>query len=46
MCGKPILVENNTCEVLGDSFEVESHGLVQLKGKTIEVEVFSVTAKI
>jgi len=42
--GKPILVEHVTREALGDSFKIEPHGLVQLKGKTIEVEVFSVSA--
>jgi adenylate cyclase len=31
-----------TC--VGDTYKIESHGLVQLKGKTIEVAVFSVSA--
>ena len=42
--GKPILINEVTREALGDSFKIESHGPVQLKGKTIEVEVFSVAA--
>ncbi len=40
--GRPILIESVTCAGLNDSVKVESHGLVQLKGKTIEVEVFSI----
>ena len=43
--GKPILIESVTRSALSDSFELESHGMVQLKGKTIEVEVFSISAK-
>ena len=42
--GKPILINDVTRQALGDSFKIESHGPVQLKGKTIEVEVFSVAA--
>ena len=42
--GKPILINEVTREALGDSFKIESHGPVQLKGKTIEVDVFSVSA--
>ena len=40
--GKPILIEGMTRSALGDEFQVESHGLIQFKGKTVEVEVFSV----
>jgi len=40
--GKPILIEANTRAALGPALKVESHGLAQLKGKTIEVEIFSV----
>ena len=40
--GKPILIEGVTRSALGDAFQVESHGLIQFKGKTVEVEVFSV----
>lgn len=40
--GKPILIEGVTRSALGDEFQVESHGLIQFKGKTVEVEVFSV----
>jgi len=42
--GRPILIESVTRSDLNDSFKVESHGLMQLKGKTVEVEVFSVSA--
>lgn len=40
--GKPILIEGVTRAAIGDAFKVESHGMVQLKGKTVDVEVFSV----
>jgi adenylate cyclase len=40
--GAPILIEAETRAALSDAFRVESHGQVQLKGKTLEVEVFSV----
>ena len=40
--GKPILIDGVTCAALGDKFKVESHGPAQLKGKTKDVEVFSV----
>jgi class 3 adenylate cyclase len=40
--GKPILIEGITRAALDDTFKTESHGLVQLKGKTTEIEVFSV----
>jgi len=43
--GKPVLIEGVTRAALDDTFETESHGLVQLKGKTTEIEVFSVQAK-
>jgi len=43
--GKPILIESITRSAIGDKFNVESHGAVQLKGKTTEVEVFSVQGK-
>ena len=39
---KPILIEGVTRSALGDAFPVESHGLIQFKGKTVGVEVFSV----
>jgi adenylate cyclase len=42
--GKPILIEGVTRAALGDAYKIESHGSVQLKGKTIEVELFSVSA--
>ena len=41
--GEPILIESATRTALGDAFQVRSHGPMQLKGKTVEVEVFSVT---
>ena len=40
--GEPILIESATRTALGDAFKVKSHGPMQLKGKTVEVEVFSV----
>jgi class 3 adenylate cyclase len=42
--GEPILIESATRTALGAAFNVKSHGVIQLKGKTVEVEVFSVTA--
>jgi adenylate cyclase len=42
--GKPILIESVTRAALGNTFKIESHGFAQLKGKTIEVEIFSVSA--
>jgi class 3 adenylate cyclase len=42
--GEPILIESATRTALGDAFKVKSHGPIQLKGKTVEVEVFSVLA--
>jgi len=43
--GKPILIDGNTRAALGDAFKVESHGPAQLKGKTRDVEVFSVVTE-
>jgi len=43
--GGPILIEGVTRAALDDTFMTESHGPVQLKGKTTEVEVFSVQLK-
>jgi class 3 adenylate cyclase len=40
--GEPILIEAVTRAALGDEFKATSHGLVQFKGKTTEVEVFSI----
>jgi class 3 adenylate cyclase len=40
--GEPILIESVTRAALSGEFHVESHGRIQLKGKTVEVEVFSV----
>ena len=40
--GRPILIEGVTRAALGEAFVTESHGPVQLKGKTKDVEVFSV----
>jgi adenylate cyclase len=42
--GRPILIESVTRAALGDAYKIESHGSVQLKGKTMEVEIFSVSA--
>jgi len=40
--GKPILIDGNTQSALGNSIKTNAEGLVQLKGKTVEVPVFSV----
>src|SRR5215216_79113 len=40
--GEPILIESATRTALDDAFKVKSYGPIQLKGKTVEVEVFSV----
>jgi len=40
--GEPILIEDATRTALGDMVKVKSHGPMQLKGKTVEVEIFSV----
>lgn len=40
--GRTVLIDDHTRLALGDSYKTESHGLVQLKGKTAEVEVFSI----
>jgi adenylate cyclase len=40
--GEPILIEGVTRASLSETFKAESHGLVQLKGKTIEIEIFSI----
>ena len=42
--GKPILIEGATRSALSEAFQVEAHGPMQLKGKTVEIEVFSVSA--
>lgn len=42
--GRSILIESVTRAALGDAYKIESHGSVQLKGKTMEVEIFSVSA--
>jgi class 3 adenylate cyclase len=39
---EPILIEGITRAALSEAFKVDSHGMVQLKGKTNEVEVFSI----
>lgn len=39
---RPILIEGVTREALNDRIQVEAHGPIQLKGKTLSVEVFSV----
>ena len=40
--GKPILIDGSTQSALSASIKVDSEGSYQLKGKTIEVQVFSV----
>lgn len=39
---RPILIDGATRGALSDNFLVEAHGPVQLKGKTISIDVFSV----
>lgn len=43
--GEPILIEENTRLGLDQHFEVVPQGAVRLKGKTRDVEVFSVPVK-
>jgi adenylate cyclase len=40
--GKPILIDGVTQSALGSGIKTEAEGPVQLKGKTVEVQVFSV----
>jgi adenylate cyclase len=40
--GKPILISETTQSALSDTIKTEPEGSVQLKGKTIEIQVFSV----
>lgn len=40
--GKPILIDGSTQSALGSTIKTEAEGLVQLKGKIVEVPVFSV----
>ena len=40
--GKPILIDGTTQSALGSGLKTDAEGLVQLKGKTVEVPVFSV----
>ena len=40
--GKPILIDAATQSALGGSIKTEPEGSVQLKGKTVEVQIFSV----
>ena len=40
--GKPILIDGTTQSALGSAIKTDPEGLVQLKGKTMEVPVFSV----
>jgi class 3 adenylate cyclase len=43
--GRPILIEGATRSALGEAFQIEAHGPMQLKGKTVEIEVYSVRAR-
>jgi adenylate cyclase len=43
--GKPILIDDATQSALSNTIKVEAEGPFQLKGKTIEVQVFSVPLK-
>jgi class 3 adenylate cyclase len=40
--GKPILIDGATQSALSSAIKTDPEGLVQLKGKTVEVPVFSV----
>jgi class 3 adenylate cyclase len=40
--GKPILIDDATQRVLGSGIKTDAEGPYQLKGKTVEVQVFSV----
>lgn len=40
--GKPILIDGATRNALSSGIKVEEEGLYQLKGKTVEVQIFSV----
>ncbi len=40
--GRPILIDKTTRDALGDDVQIEEHGVVELKGKTQGVHVFSV----
>jgi adenylate cyclase len=40
--GKPILIDGETRKTLSEGIIVEPEGVFQLKGKTVEVEIFSV----
>ncbi|MGA2505459.1 MAG: adenylate/guanylate cyclase domain-containing protein [Anaerolineales bacterium] len=40
--GKPILIDDATQSALSSAIKVEAEGLFQLKGKTVEVQVYSV----
>jgi adenylate cyclase len=40
--GKPILIDGITRSALSSAIKVEAEGPFQLKGKTVEVQVFSV----
>jgi class 3 adenylate cyclase len=40
--GKPILIDGTTQNALGNGIKTDPEGLVQIKGKTVEVAVFSV----
>ena len=42
--GRPILIDGNTREGLGDGFRVESHGPAQLKTRSQAVPIYSVSA--
>jgi adenylate cyclase len=42
LVGKPILIDESTRSALSSAMKVEAEGLFQLKGKTVEVQVFSV----
>ncbi len=42
VAGQPILIDENTQQGLSNAIRVESQGLLQLKGKIQEVQVFSI----
>ena len=40
--GKPILIDEKACHALSPAIEVEDEGLVRIRGKAKQVQVFSV----
>ena len=43
--GRPLLIDENTCAGLGDSFRIEAHGPTQLKTRREAVPVYSIASR-